>query len=162
MKRRGVIHDKLSYALATMGHDDLLIVTDAGMPFKRDDERTIDLALAPDVPDIFTVLRAIRQDLWVEKFAFIAEGRNPNVVNGVSEIFPDAESTTMPNDWFHHAVDNTAKWVVRSGAWTPWGNVALWSGIPVAEWMSSTGAEPPQEWDERLRLNREHGNDGVR
>ncbi|MFW2514043.1 RbsD/FucU domain-containing protein [Demequina sp. SO4-13] len=160
MKRGGVIHDKLSYAIATMGHDDLMIVTDAGMPFKRD-ERTIDLALAPNVPDMFTVLRAIRQELWVEKFAFIEEGQNPNIVNGVTAILPDAESVLMPNDWFHDAVDNSAKWVVRSGAWTPWGNVALWSGIPVASWMDSTGAEPPEEWQERLDKNRRFGNEGV-
>ena len=160
MKRFGVINAKLSYAIATMGHDDLMIVTDAGLPF-RHDERTIDLALAPNIPDMVTVLRAIRQELWVEKFAFIKEGHNPNIVKAVSEIFPDAERTFEPNDWFHHAVNEEAKWVIRTGAWTPWGNVALWSGIPVAEWMASTGAPPPAEWEQRLAKNREFGWQGV-
>jgi D-ribose pyranose/furanose isomerase RbsD len=160
MKRGGIINAKLSFAIATMGHDDLMIFTDAGLPFKHD-ERTIDLALSPNVPDMVTVLTAIRQELWVEKFAFIKEGHNPNLVESVSKIFPDAERDFKPNDWFHQAVDHQAKWVIRTGAWTPWGNVALWSGIPVDEWMKSTGAEPPKEWDERLRLNREFGQEGV-
>ncbi len=160
MKRGGIIHAKLSYAIATMGHDDLMLVTDAGMPFKPD-ERTIDLAVAPDVPDVFSVLRAIRQELWVERYAFIEEGRNPNVVNGVAEIFPDAEQEFRPNDWFHDAVDNQAKWVVRTGAWTPWGNVALWSGIPFADWAQTTGAEPPEEWADKIAKNREFGQHGV-
>lgn len=160
MKRGGVIHTKLAHAIATMGHDDLMIVTDAGLPFKHD-ERTIDLALSPNVPDMVTVLSAIRQEMWVEKFAFIKEGQNPNIVGSVSALFPDAERDFKPNDWFHHAVDHEAKWVIRTGAWTPWGNVALWSGIPVDEWMRSTGAPVPAEWEERLRLNREFGNTGV-
>lgn len=160
MKRGRIIHAKLSYAIATMGHDDLMIVTDAGMPFRRD-ERVIDLAVAPDVPDLFSVLKAIRQELWVERYAFIEEGRNPNVVNGVSEIFPDAKQEFRPNEWFHEAVDHEAKWVVRTGAWTPWGNTALWSGIPFDEWTKTTGAEPPEEWSELLDLNRRFGQDGV-
>ncbi|GAA4289089.1 RbsD/FucU family protein [Georgenia daeguensis] len=160
MKRGRILNAKLSYAIATMGHDDLMLVTDAGLPFKHD-ERVIDLALSPDVPDLFSVLRAIRQEMWVEKLAFIKEGDNPNVVNGVKDIFPDAEATFEPNDWFHHAVDQEAKWVVRTGAWTPWGNVALWSGIPAVEWFRSTGAPPPAEWDERLERARQYGHVGV-
>lgn len=160
MKRGGIINARLSYAIATMGHDDLMIVTDAGLPFTYD-ERTIDLALSPNVPDMVTVLRAIRQEMWVEKFAFIKEGKNPNLVDSVSALFPDAEKAFEPNDWFHHAVNHEAKWVVRTGAWTPWGNVALWSGIPVHDWMASTGADVPAEWEERLAKNREHGWSGV-
>lgn len=160
MKRSGIIHARLSYAIATMGHDDLMIVTDAGLPFKHD-ERTIDLALSPNIPDMVTVLKAIRQELWVEKYAFIKEGQNPNIVRSVSEIFPDAERAFETNDWFHNAVNHEAKWVVRTGAWTPWGNVALWSGIPVSEWMASTGAPVPKEWDERLAKNLESGWTGV-
>lgn len=160
MKRSGIINAKLSYAIASLGHDDLIIVTDAGLPFKYDD-RTIDLALSPNVPDMVTVLKAIRQELWVEKFGFIKEGQNPNLVEAVSAIFPDAEKTFEPNDWFHHAVNHEAKWVIRTGAWTPWGNVALWSGIPVDEWMQTTGAPTPSEWNERLEKNKSHGWDGV-
>lgn len=160
MKRSGIINARLSYAIATMGHDDLMIVTDAGLPFAHD-QRTIDLALSPNVPDMVTVLTAIRQELWVEKYAFIKEGHNPTIINSVSALFPDAERAFEPNDWFHHAVNHEAKWVVRTGAWTPWGNVALWSGIPVSEWMSSTGAPVPKEWDERLAKNQEFGWAGV-
>jgi D-ribose pyranose/furanose isomerase RbsD len=163
MKRGGVLNMKLSAAIAAMGHDDIMLVCDAGLPLVYDG-RVIDLALAPDVPDLFTVLRTIRQEMWVEKFAFIAETAdfNPVVVNTVKEIFPDAAMATMPNEWFHQIAVNGAKYVVRTGAWRPWGNVALWSGIPVAEWFDVTGADIPADWRERYEKNRLYGKIGLK
>jgi D-ribose pyranose/furanose isomerase RbsD len=147
-----------------MGHDDLIIVCDAGFPIVyREEHKVIDLALAPNIPDLFTVLRVLRQEFWVEKYAFIdqAPDNNPFVVNNVNKIFPDAEGTTMPNSWFHEEGYQTAKYIVRTGAWTPWGNVALWSGIPVKEWFDSTQAEVPEDWKERYEKNEKYGMDGL-
>lgn len=162
MKRSGVINSRLAAAISMLGHDDLIIVTDAGFPITYDN-RVIDLALIPGVPDLFTVLRAIRLELLVEKFAFIEEApiNNPFVVNNVKKIFPDAEDTTMPNSWFHEEGFRQAKYIVRTGAWTPWGNVALWSGIPVKEWFDTTEAPLPEEWKERYEKNEKYGDMGL-
>ena len=164
MKRGGILNSRLAAAVATMGHDDLMIVCDAGFPIiYREAEKVIDLALAPNVPDLFAVLRVLRQEFLVEKYAFIehAPKNNPYVVNNVKEIFPDAEGTTMPNSWFHEEGYHQAKYIVRTGAWTPWGNVALWSGIPVVEWFDSTQADVPEEWKERYEKNKLYGTSGL-
>lgn len=50
MKRSKLINNELSYAIASMGHGDLMIVCDAGFPIPSSVWR-IDLALIPDVPD---------------------------------------------------------------------------------------------------------------
>jgi D-ribose pyranose/furanose isomerase RbsD len=163
MRRDGILNVRLAAAIAQMGHDDIIFVTDAGFPIRYPDDRVIDLAVIPNVPDLFTVLRGIRQEMWVEKFALIEEAKknNPNVTNGVKDIFPDAEATTMPNSWFHEEGYQTAKFIVRTGAWMPWGNVALFSGIPVVEWFDATGAPVPEEWKDRYEKNLKLGNEGL-
>ena len=162
MRRGGILNVKLATAIAQMGHDDIMLVTDAGFNQTYDD-RVIDLALIPGIPDLFTVLKAIRREMWVEEFALIADTatHNPVVSDGVAAIFPDAKAGTRPNDWFHGECQARAKWIVRTGAWLPWGNVALISGIPVAEWFANTGGAVPESWQERHRLNVELGKVGL-
>ena len=163
MRRDGILNVDLAAAIAKMGHDDIMLVTDAGFPIHYPDDRVIDLAVVPNVPDLFTVLKGIRQEMWVEKFALIEETDqyNPNVKNGVAEIFPDAIATTMPNEWFHEDGYRQAKFFVRTGGWLPWGNVALFSGIPVIEWFGATGGPLPPDWQERYDLAKKHGQDGL-
>jgi len=163
MRRGGILNVELASAIAMMGHDDIMLVTDAGFPINYPDDRVIDLAVVPNVPDLFTVLKGIRQEMWVEKFALIEETNKygPNVKNGVAEIFPDAIATTMPNDWFHEEGYRKAKFFVRTGGWWPWGNVALFSGIPVIEWFGATGGPLPEDWQERYDLAKKHGQDGL-
>ena len=162
MKRSGVLNVKLARAIAEMGHDDIMLVTDAGFQMAHD-ERVIDLALVPGVPDLLTVLGAIRGEMWVEAYAMIEDAKenNPNAWNAVAGVFPDAEARTRPNAWFHGECYDTAKYIVRTGAWMPWGNVALVSGIPVEEWFGNTGAPVPESWRERHALNVKHGRDGL-
>jgi len=162
MRRGGVLNTRLLRAISEMGHDDILLVTDAGFPMAYED-RVIDLALVPNVPDLFTVLRAIRQEMWVEAFAMIEQSKehNPVAWNGVRDIFPDAKAGTRPNSWFHEEGYRAAKYIVRTGAWMPWGNVALISGIPVQEWFANTGAPLPADWKERHDLNVRLGRQGL-
>ncbi len=164
MKRFGVLNHQLATAIAKMGHDDIMIVCDAGFPIVYDgSDKVIDLALVPGVPALETVLRAVRQELLVERFAVIegSQTNNPQVVQTASEIFPDALEGTRPNAWFHEEGYHTAKYIVRTGAWMPWGNVALWSGIPVEEWFAATNAPVPTEWQELHEKNREHGDENL-
>lgn len=164
MKRFGVLNHRLAAAIAQMGHDDLMIVCDAGFGIDYDDpDKVIDLALVPGVPDLFTVLRAIRQELLVERFAVIdgSQVNNPQVVQGAKEIFPDAIEDARPNEWFHVEGYQQAKFIVRTGAWMPWGNVALWSGIPVEEWFTATRSPVPPEWQDRFDKNRDVGGHGL-
>lgn len=162
MRRKGVLNVKLGKAISEMGHDDIMMVVDAGYPMAYED-RVIDLALCPGVPDLLTVLRAIRQDMWVEAYHMIddAKANNPNAWNGVAEVFPDAMGGVKPNEWFHEDGYRNAKFIVRTGAWMPWGNVALVSGIPVREWFDNTGGDVPESWKERHELNVKYGKTGV-
>ena len=68
VNRSKLLNAQLSYAIASMGHGDLMIVCDAGFPIPSTAWR-IDLAIVPDVPDLETVLQAIADNfitgVWV-------------------------------------------------------------------------------------------------
>ncbi len=164
MKRFGILNHRLAAAVAKMGHDDIMIVCDAGFPVNHDEvDKVIDLTVVPGVPDLLVVLKAIRQEMWVERVAMkqAAPTGNPRVCEQVERIFPDAEFGTMPNEWFHREGYTQAKYIIRTAAWLPYGDVALWSGIPVAEWFDSTHVPVPEEWRKRYELNVKHGGDGL-
>ena len=50
MKKNGVLNHTLSEIIATMGHTDMLVIGDAGLPIPRQTRR-VDLALSPGVPE---------------------------------------------------------------------------------------------------------------
>lgn len=147
MRCKAIRNAKLGRAISEMGHDDIMLVVDAGYPMACED-RVIDLALCPGVPDLLTVLHAIRQDMWVGEYHMVDDARanNPNAWNGVADAFPDVRGGVKPNAWFHKGGYRTAKFIIRTGVWMPWGNVALLSGIPVRKWFANTGVPVPESW----------------
>ena len=162
MKRGGILNHQLAAAIAQMGHYDVLLVCGAAYPVAYD-EHVIDLAVAPRLPETLDVLRAIRTELWVEKVVFIEDALrfNQRFVKSASEIFPDAETETRTNDWFHGDGGKAAKFIVRTGGWAPWANVGLVAGIPFVEWVANADGVVPDDWQSRYELNREHGHSGL-
>ncbi|MFP5476380.1 MAG: RbsD/FucU domain-containing protein, partial [Gammaproteobacteria bacterium] len=57
MKRTHLLHAELSQVIAAMGHGDMLVIGDAGLPIP-DGPRRIDLAVARGVPRLDEVLAA--------------------------------------------------------------------------------------------------------
>jgi len=55
----------LAKAVASMGYQDILLVTNAGFPIPRDANR-IDLAFYEGLPDVLDVLRVLRREVFVE------------------------------------------------------------------------------------------------
>ena len=58
MKRTTLLHAELSEVIARLGHGDLLVIGDAGLPIP-DGPRRIDLALSANVPRFHEVLAAV-------------------------------------------------------------------------------------------------------
>ncbi|MEA2530532.1 MAG: D-ribose pyranase [Thermomicrobiales bacterium] len=129
MKKTGVLNHRLSEVIATMGHTDLLVVADAGLPIPPGVER-IDLAVMPGLPPMLDVLRAIATELQVERILIASElvDRNPDLVTAISEIFPDLSVDHVSHVEFKIR-STSAKAVVRTGEFTPYANVALISGV---------------------------------
>ncbi|NJL94598.1 MAG: D-ribose pyranase [Anaerolineae bacterium] len=151
MKRDKILNSELSYAIAKLGHGDLMIVCDAGFPIPEEVWR-IDLALVQDVPDLETVLTAISEAYIAEKVAYAAEmaQNNPKLLEKVKRIFASAEHATLAHSEILGGVARQAKVIVRTGAFDPWGNILLYSGVDVPKWFSKEGTIAPDYYKDKL------------
>lgn len=152
MKHSVILNSELSHAIASMGHGDIMIVCDAGFPIPNSAWR-VDMALIQDVPDLQTVLSAISQELVVEQVAYAAEMavNNAPLKEKVHKIFADADFTTFPHATILTEMAAKAKVIVRTGAFDPWGNILLYSGVDVQKWFSKPGVITPESYARKMK-----------
>nr|WP_111298833.1 D-ribose pyranase [Paracoccus saliphilus] len=125
MKRTMLLHGELSGLVATLGHGDLLVVGDAGLPVPRG-VRCIDLALSRGIPGVFDVLDALLTEMVVERAA-LAEEAAPEL----QKRFCQRNICTvarLPHTTFKTCTIE-ARAIVRTGEFTPYANICLWSGV---------------------------------
>lgn len=128
MKKQGILNAALSDILASMGHTDLLVVADAGLPIPPG-VPVIDLAVRCGVPTFADVLSAIANELQVEQIVIASEARQTgDPLPEVAELFPGVPLTTCPHEEFKQRAAR-ARAVVRTGECTPYHNVILQAGV---------------------------------
>lgn len=129
MKKTGVLNRALAATIAGMGHTDLLVVADAGLPVPPG-VPCIDLAVAPGVPGVLDALGAIAAELHVEAITIAAElaAGDTGLPGAVRALFPAATLGTVSHDDLK-AMSARARAVVRTGECTPYANVVLASGV---------------------------------
>lgn len=151
MKRGHILNADLNYAIASMGHLDLMIVCDAGFPIPESAWR-IDLALTQDVPDLETVLTAISTDLIAERVSYAAEmaENNAPLLAKVQRIFADSTFDPIPHAQILGEMAARAKVIVRTGAFDPWGNILLYGGVDAPVWFSKPGLKVPEVYRQRV------------
>lgn len=152
MNRSRLLNAPLAHAIASMGHGDVMIVCDAGFPIPLTAWR-IDLAIVPDVPDLATVLRAIAEAFIAEKVAYAdtLPANNAPLLKKVREIFSDAEHTMIPHHVILTEMAAKAKVIVRTGAFDPWGNILLYSGVDVPQWFAKPGTVAPDYYAQKIK-----------
>jgi D-ribose pyranase len=128
MKRGGIINANLAGSLARLGHTDLVVVCDAGLPILPGPE-VVDLAFRFGVPTFETVLLGLLEELVVEGAiaAEEVEARNPRSHELLRTRLPDL--ALVPHEELKRMVAG-AKLVVRTGEATPYSNVILRCGVP--------------------------------
>lgn len=151
MNRSRLLNASLAHAIASMGHGDLMIVCDAGFPIPTTAWR-IDLAIVPDVPDLATVLGAIAEAFIAEKVAYAdtLPTNNAPLLRRIREIFADAEHTMLPHQVILSEMAPKAKVIVRTGAFDPWGNILLYSGVDVPKWFAKPGTVAPDYYRRKI------------
>lgn len=151
MKRGQLLNAELSYAIASMGHGDLMIVCDAGFPIPSSAWR-IDLAIKQDVPDLETVLSVVAEAYVAEKVAYADNMpvNNAPLLAKVQRLFPDADHEMIPHATILGEMAAKAKVIVRTGAFDPWGNILLYSGVDVPKWFSKEGVVAPDYYAKKL------------
>ena len=80
MKKKGILNKHLMEAIADMGHTDIMIIGDAGVPIRRPEQR-VDLAVAEDLPTIGQVADLIMDEMIFEKIVVAEEQKMYNPVH---------------------------------------------------------------------------------
>ena len=132
MKRNFLLNTEISTLVSSMGHGDMVVIGDAGLPIPTGlgAPQRIDLALSPGIPSLDQTLTAILSELQVEK-AYVAN----EALLGESQALPAwcASRSGMNIQTISHAelkaLCQTARAVIRTGECTPYANIVLVSGV---------------------------------
>jgi D-ribose pyranase len=128
MKKTPLLNVALSRVVAGLGHGDIVVIGDAGLPVPPGVE-LIDLALTPGIPDFASVLRVVLSEMQVERHVLAEEilrlsrrrwWRLNVCVKGVlgpRELLTHAEFKVLCRQ---------ARAVVRTGECKPYSNIAWW------------------------------------
>lgn len=129
MKKIGTLNQPISEVIAGMGHGDMLVIADCGLPIPAH-VRRIDLALTQGVPGFLETLSVILRELEAES-AIIAD----EMTKTSSGLYNDMKTRlgAVPVTTVSHAelkfLTAKAAAVIRTGECTPYANIILKSGV---------------------------------
>lgn len=151
MKKKGILNRNLMDAIMSMGHTEIMIIGDAGVPIGNPAQR-IDLALSEDVPTIRQVLELVMDEMIYERVIVAEEQKMYNPVHfaQVKALSERCEVETMPHEELFETYLPKAKYIVRTGNFMPWGNVVLTAGIDAHKWFQKEGCITPDYYEKRV------------
>ncbi len=129
MKKRGILQHELSEVIATLGHTDSLVIADAGLPIPPNVKR-IDLAVTSGIPRFIDVLQAVLDEVKVDRAVIAHEMResSPQLYRELSVLLTGIPIEEVSHEDFKVRTRD-ARAVVRTGEFTPYANVILFSGV---------------------------------
>ena len=129
MKEVGTVNRGIAKVLSEQGHNDLLMVVDAGFAIPKEVE-VVDISLGENNPMVLTVLAELRKFYSVEKMIMSNQTKeiSPTLFDAISKSFGE----NIPVETIDHSefkqLSKTVKAVIRTGDFTAHGNVILVSG----------------------------------
>jgi len=129
MKKTSLLNSHLSQVIASMGHTDMLVISDAGFPAPPGVLR-IDLAVTAGLPGFLEVVQAVATELETERLILASElaTLDSPLPAALQACFPTAAVEYLSHDQFK-IVAARARAVVRTGECTPYANVILVGGV---------------------------------
>ncbi len=129
MKKTGLLNKDLSEVIAGMGHRDMLVIADAGLPIPAG-VRRIDLAVSANLPRFLDVVRAVLGELQVEEAVVAGEMAERSLATraALAALLGDTPVREVLHEQFKLQTGR-AHAVVRTGEFTPYANVILIAGV---------------------------------
>ncbi|MFJ3486189.1 D-ribose pyranase [Pseudomonas sp. NPDC090202] len=132
MKKTPLLNIALSRVIASLGHGDILMIVDAGMPVPPGVE-LIDLAVTHGVPDFLSVLNTVLAEMQVESHVLADEmlAKQPLALPAVEQLH-EAGQLGERRLLSHEALkqlSRNARAIVRTGECQPYTNIALVAGV---------------------------------
>lgn len=132
MKKTPLLNVALSRLVASLGHGDIVVIGDAGLPVPAGVE-LIDLALTHGVPDFVTTLRVVLSEMQVESHVLAEEIllKHPPALQALDELNTSGElgSRELLSHEAFKVLSRQARAVVRTGECQPYCNIALIAGV---------------------------------
>ena len=130
MKKTDLLNSALSRLVATLGHGDMVLVADAGMPAPHGaGPEIIDLALTPGVPDLATTIRVLLTEMQVESHIVASE----TLARGDAWLSSEWADAIGARQVVTHEelkrLSHRARAVVRTDECTPYANLMLVAGV---------------------------------
>jgi D-ribose pyranase len=132
MKKTPLLNVALSRLIASLGHGDIVVIGDAGLPVPAGVE-LIDLALTHGVPDFVSTLRVVLSEMQVERHVLAEEIllKQPPALQVLDELMAAAElgERELRSHEAFKSLSRQARAVVRTGECQPYCNIALIAGV---------------------------------
>ncbi len=138
MKKALLLNSQISSVISLLGHGDSICVGDAGLPIPNAVER-IDLAVRAGIPSFLDTLSAVSSEVFVEGAVIASEletqqpGFHAQVIDFIKQLEREQGNSIGIESVSHNefkALTKDCKAVVRTGEFTPYANVILYSGVP--------------------------------
>jgi len=128
MKKSPLLNIALSQLIASLGHGDMVIVGDAGLPVPPG-VPLIDLALTRGIPGFIDTVQAIVSEMQVD-YHFVADElalHSPAMASQLDALaLPDRRTLSHVE---LKQLSKTARAIVRTGEYTPYANIVLVAGV---------------------------------
>lgn len=130
MKRSGLLHAELNRVIASMGHLDMLVIGDVGLPVPPG-VPCIDLAVLPGTPSFATVFEAVYAELAVQGLTVATEihTHNPALLQLADRLEKEGLAVERISHDEFKRLSARAVAVVRTGETVPYANVILHAGV---------------------------------
>ena len=153
MKTKGILNPQLAELVAEMGHGDILLIADRGIPFPQHDQTVcIDLSIKEGMPTVKDIMEVVLSELEIESVIIAEETKevSPQVYQEFKEILDKIDNKGNPirEENIRHidfknifltgqpvhpdAIDLTGrevKGIVRTGQFTPYAYIMLVAGV---------------------------------
>ena len=132
MKKTALLNVALSRLIASLGHGDMVVIGDAGLPVPPGVE-LIDLALTHGVPDFVSTLKVVLSEMQVESHVLANEilDKQPTALVVLDEL--QEEGALGRRDLLTHeqfkVLSRQARAIVRAGECQPYCNIVLVAGV---------------------------------
>ena len=132
MKKTPLLNIALSRLVASLGHGDIVVIADAGLPVPKGVE-LIDLALTQGIPDVASTLRTLLSEMQVQSHVLASElllAPCPALmsIEALASAGELGSRLTLTHSAFKELCLQ-AKVIVRTGECRPYSNIALVSGV---------------------------------
>jgi len=129
MKKGGIINGQLAGYIAALGHMDVFMIGDGGMPIPSG-VPIVDLALCGGVPTFIQVMDAVVDETEIEQYSIANEiiEKNPKLLEYIRTKLPKAEERMIEHTKLKEESANI-KFAIRTGEFTPYPNIILRAGV---------------------------------